>query len=735
MATLYGAGGGLSITAGGNVGSAQVFVADGVGTITAGGGLTAVRTTNTASNLPVGSSIAMDNSEVSVWARNSVQVDALYNPTFVTQSQGTSSDIDGQYFTYGPASGVSLSSTSGTVTLELNAQNSTMSTLLGGTVGGSAAALVIPPNLSVQSLQGDIIINAPQSPYMFSSNTGQLSLFAGRDIAAPAGGSGGLAMSDTPLTLIPTATQPQVAVSLANGTFEGLLRFQGVLHTDDADPALITAGEDISNINLSIPKAGTVVAGRDIINLNYSGQNIAPTDITLIAAGRDLLDVGTNTNTSLGVGGAGSLDVLTGRNLNLGVANGILTTGSLNNPNLPSSLGADLTVMVGYGSGGADLADFEQKIIAPSKAYEGELVAYVDALTGSAGLTFAQAEHEFDGFSTAQKSALIDDVFFNELLLSGRAANSGSGVGFAQGYAAIDALYPGSRSTSSSGSANVHVKSAAGAGSSSTPSYGGNLLLTSSRIYTYAGGNISILVPKGQIDVGLANPPPSIGQKPASQLGIVAEGPGDVDIYAMGDVNVNGSRIFTLGGGNILIWSTLGSIDAGNGSKSSLSVPPPTVTVDARGTISLNFSGSLAAGSGIRTIQTNPSIPPGNVDLDAPVGTVNAGDAGIGASGNINIAAAHVIGVDNINFGGTATGVPATVSNLGVALSAASAIGASATQSGEAAVNAQNNAQKDVAPMAQSALSWLDVFVTGLGEENCKPDDIECLKRQPTASP
>jgi filamentous hemagglutinin len=128
-------------------------------------------------------------------------------------------------------------------------------------------------------------------------------------------------------------------------------------------------------------------------------------------------------------------------------------------------------------------------------------------------------------------------------------------------------------------------------------------------------------------------------------------------------------------------------------------------------------------------------VPLGDVDLDAPVGTVNAGDAGIGASGNINIAAAHVIGVDNINFGGTATGVPATVSNLGVTLSGASAIGSTATSNGEAAVNSQNNAQKDIAPLAQNALSWLDVFVTGFGEENCKPDDVECLKRQPTASP
>ena len=117
------------------------------------------------------------------------------------------------------------------------------------------------------------------------------------------------------------------------------------------------------------------------------------------------------------------------------------------------------------------------------------------------------------------------------------------------------------------------------------------------------------------------------------------------------------------------------------------------------------------------------------------MGTVNAGDAGIGSAGNINIAAAHVVGVTNINFGGSATGVPPEVSNLGASLSGVSSVASSATSSAEASVSSQANSSSQVASLSQSALSWLDVFVTGLGEENCKPDDIECLKRQKTATP
>ena len=100
--------------------------------------------------------------------------------------------------------------------------------------------------------------------------------------------------------------------------------------------------------------------------------------------------------------------------------------------------------------------------------------------------------------------------------------------------------------------------------------------------------------------------------------------------------------------------------------------------------------------------------------------------------GNINIAAQSVIGVTNINFGGTATGVPAQVSSVGASLSGAANAASSATNASTSAVQGNPAEKETTAPLAQTALTWLDVFVTGLGEDNCKPDDIDCLKRQKT---
>jgi filamentous hemagglutinin len=714
--TLYGAGGGLRINATGDISSAQLYVADGRGVVTTNAGLTPIL--QSSNGQPTGSSIALGDAQIAIWARQSVQVDAMYNPTFTPLAVHPLRPP--VFSTYGPDSAVDLSSTDGTIAVsDEPVGGSPLSALVGPRLAiapGFAGFLALPPDLSIQALQQDIDLNA--NAILFPSNTGQLRLVAGRDILSVQSGTGlaesRISMSDS--AAAPTAENASIPLATGGLSTAGLLAFQGVIHVGDSQPAIVAAGRDIDDLSFNLPKAADISAGRDILNLVYQGQNVGASDTTLITAGRDITYTAP-VRLGVSVGGPGSLDIFAGRNISLGVSPGILTTGDLANANLPTAQGANLTLAVGYGSQGADYGSFLTDIIAPTGTYQSELVRYVEAQTGQTGLSFAQAQAVFGKFTVAEQAALVDNIFFNELLLSGRAANSGTGVGFSEGYAAINALYPASRDATAS----------------KPNPYSGDLDLILSQIYTLSGGNISILVPGGSIDVGLAFAPAGFTQKSPGQLGIVAEGAGNIDIYSEGDVNVNASRIFTLGGGNILIWSDEGSIDAGNGSKSSLSAPPPTVLVNADGTVSINYSGSLS-GSGIRTIQTNPDVPAGDVDLDAPVGTVNAGDAGIGAAGNINIAAAHVIGALNINFGGTATGVPSDLSGLAASLSGVSAVASSATTSSTASV-AESAAQRETAPLAQTALSWLDVFVTGLGEENCKQDDLECLKRQKSAAP
>jgi hypothetical protein len=190
---------------------------------------------------------------------------------------------------------------------------------------------------------------------------------------------------------------------------------------------------------------------------------------------------------------------------------------------------------------------------------------------------------------------------------------------------------------------------------------------------------------------------------------------------------VNQSRTFAADGGNILVWSTDGNIDAGRGAKTAISAPPPTVTIGASGQVEVVFPAALA-GSGIQTLATTPGTTPGDVDLFAPRGVVNANDAGI-VAGNLTIAATAVLGTNNITVSGTAVGVPVETVGVGASLAGAASSAASATSAAQASV-ADVAQQSKETPVTENAMSWLDVFVLGFGEETCKAEDVECLKRE-----
>ena len=53
-------------------------------------------------------------------------------------------------------------------------------------------------------------------------------------------------------------------------------------------------------------------------------------------------------------------------------------------------------------------------------------------------------------------------------------------------------------------------------------------------------------------------------------------------------------------------------------------------------------------------------MPAGDVDLYAPLGTIDAGEAGIRVSGNVNIAAQNVLNAANIKAKGDSVGIPVT---------------------------------------------------------------------------
>lgn len=224
-------------------------------------------------------------------------------------------------------------------------------------------------------------------------------------------------------------------------------------------------------------------------------------------------------------------------------------------------------------------------------------------------------------------------------------------------------------------------------------------------IHTNFGGDISIMTPGGRTLVGIDG-----GFNPGPGSGVITQGDGNINLYALDSILMGQSRIFTTFGGSILAWSAEGDINAGRGSKTSMVYTPQRREYDSVGNIALSPS-APTTGAGIATLNPIPEIPPGDIDLIAPLGTVDAGEAGIRVSGDVNIAALRVVNAENIQVQGESTGIPMVAAvNVGALTSASTAASTAASAASDAVRGARAAAQRALP-------SIINVQILGFGNE------------------
>ncbi len=161
----------------------------------------------------------------------------------------------------------------------------------------------LPGSLQITSLTGDIDLTPRRDVRlsMVPSPIGQLQLFAGANIAPVS-----LGMSDTDPGLIPGYFST-VTYDPITGLVVGASSLQDAVlsttsdsdrrralnstptHANDPLPVRIVAGGDIDALRLNTPKQTWVQAGRDVLNTAVFAQNLAPSDISRVVAGRDLI--------------------------------------------------------------------------------------------------------------------------------------------------------------------------------------------------------------------------------------------------------------------------------------------------------------------------------------------------------------------------------------------------------------------------------------------------------------
>ncbi|MFZ0269946.1 filamentous haemagglutinin family protein [Caulobacter sp.] len=315
-----------------------------------------------------------------------------------------------------------------------------------------------------------------------------------------------------------------------------------------------------------------------------------------------------------------------------------------------------------------------------------------------------------------RKTPFYRDVLFLELRMTGREANAKdnprTGSSF-RGYDAIKALFPGAEKPDGT---------ALGSGESR---WAGDFETYASRVISSGGGKIEFVSPGGGFK--LANAAATQGEtgQPAFEgdrgnalrAGVVTTDGGGINILARQSVTLNQSRVMTTKGGNILIWSSYGDIAAGKGAKTSISAPFYDYNMDAWDGMTRVQAG-LPTGAGIQTVASVAGSPVADVDLIAPNGVVDAGDAGIAVSGNFNVFAIEILGGDNIDVSGIATGLPTPPAGAPISLDNLSSKSNDVEKAIEMAVNGIRQNAAILSP------SIIEVQVTGFGD--CQSRDMAC---------
>lgn len=500
--------------------------------------------------------------------------------------------------------------------------------------------------------------------------------------------------------------------SVSTGRWPERIAYEG------AGPVRMMAGRDI--ISSGIPLGGSLNEDPNMGGAgNYtSAGNLFihnnPTDISIVSAGRDIL------YSSFNVAGPGLLEITAGRNILMDDKVGITSLGAV----VPgdSRPGASLVLQAGAGLNGADYERFVKAYLDPAnlalagvplasqdgkvaKTYEVELVDWLKERFGFSGDT-EQARSFFAALPAAQQRVFARDVYFAELKAGGREYNEVGGVrqgSYLRGREAIDLLFPS--------------KDVAG----NAITYKGDItMFGGAGVHTDFGGSIQMLTPGGGQTFGIE------GNAPPSTAGVITQGEGDIQLYAQNSILLGQSRIMTTFGGSILGWSAQGDINAGRGSKTTVVYTPPKRLYDTWGNVTLSPS-VPSTGAGIATLNPIAEVAPGDIDLIAPLGTIDAGEAGIRVSGNVNIAALTVVNAANIQTQGKSTGVPLAASVNTGAITSASSAASSATQAAEDVARQQQNAAR------QNQASVFTVQVVSFGSEQLAPSRDGASREAPRA--
>lgn len=441
----------------------------------------------------------------------------------------------------------------------------------------------------------------------------------------------------------------------------------------------VSSGVSQGYANLRVNRPAELIAGRDIVNPLFMGQNFAEDDVTRLIAGRDIVG-GSSSTGAIVISGPGQLRVEAGRDVLLQQSSGIAAIGNSVNQALPDQ-GAKITVAAGmareadlpqatqrYGSDAAFRAELRAAVVASQLPPPAGRASWADASDAEVEATFATLT---DTHQVAALQRYLDARFVARYLpeLAGHDAAYYRSDEFqrrkheamwqlAQALTSEAAGIAGSDNAAEEARRQARrqalyeqaaqVVDLAGLGDSFDRS--GLVNLADARVHNLApgGGNTFSLIDNslGGIDVIAADSVlVGLPSKDGKAHGFVNFSGGSFRSLTGGDFLAGDQKVIVAGRGNLYIYSTDGDIDSGKGSNNVVSqVVPRRVFNSLTGEVETKGQPPLS-GSGFQSILNPADVTP-VVGLYAPKGEIRALDAFI--VGKVELAAPVVKGADNI---------------------------------------------------------------------------------------
>lgn len=664
--------GNVTITAGGNV-YGHYVLANGVGTITAGQNV----------GVPSGGRSFALSLIAGSWNINApngnIYVQEVRNPNGIFNNTGNDGSVAAHLFDYAPDASVTLDAGIGVYLTDVNLPR----------LSADLIPAIYPPILNILAGSGGVTLQ--DNITLFPS------AYQNLNITTTDGGS----LVSAPNT--PNAT-PELLMSDSSQTrWVGATTFSDTDHSTglpvqagDPNPVVLNISGNMANLNLISSKATQILIGGDMIDCGFSGQNLHSSDVTSITVvgqiyNRSPYDFVNGVNNIPSVPVA---DLLPG----MGISWDNIFTLALNpvalaNLTIPANvLPSDLAAYIikncswfqtqrlpngqylgsnpgfVYNQATGRLGFAGQMSPTVSSALSGS-ITLLRLVNGAPVLDPATGHYQTDTYSWVD-SSIISTLYNASINPSPLEALAGLSVGapspttgqlgyrlggpgqfdinagsisLGNSYGILSCgvadpqggfnRYADLSSITQSGGATVNVTTT------------GNLDMLTSTIAAIGGGNVNVTC-GGSMDLGseeLFNTARQVG------FGIFTSGNNaNVNVTAVGNIDINGSRIATFNGGNVFIESLTGDVNAGNGGANfngvAVSYVDPVTGQPGYYKENVYGNGILA-----NTLVDPSQVPgaaliPGNITVETPRGSIYASLGGILQEAlNGNIAAGPTI--------------------------------------------------------------------------------------------